>query len=113
MLTEKYFLLGKHLNHGLIKETDTFSSLRENHCSLPEYLKKAQEFDSVIPYLLALQPDHFPYKKLQVALENYIRNTKLVRDKVAVPSKKTDSLGAISSRKEGSGHTSILKRYPQ
>ena len=102
LLTEKYFLMGKHLNHGLIKETDTFSSLprKSFKVNLPEYLKKAQESDSVIPYLLALQPDHFPYKKLQTALERYVRNTKLVREKVAVPSKKTDSLGAISSARK-------------
>lgn len=99
LLTEKYFLMGKHLNYGLIKETDTFSSLprKSFKVDLPEYLKKAQEADSVIPYLLSLQPEHFPYKKLQAGLENYVRNTKLVRDKVAVPNKKTDSLGAISS----------------
>jgi len=99
LLTEKYFLLGKHLNVGLIKKTDTFSSLPRKSfaVNLPEYLKKAADADSVIPYLLALQPKHFPYRKLQKALENYVRNTNLVRDKVAVPSKKTDSLGAISA----------------
>lgn len=102
LLTEKYFLLGKHLNVGLIKKTDTFSSLPRKSfaVNLPEYLKKARDSDSVIPYLLALQPKHFPYRKLQKALENYVRNTNLVRDKVAVPNKKTDSLGAISASRK-------------
>jgi murein L,D-transpeptidase YcbB/YkuD len=102
LLTEKYFLFGKHLNVGLIKKIDTFSSLPRKSFSvnLPEYLKKAQDSDSVIPHLVRLQPQHFPYKELQKALEKYVLNTSLVRDKVAVPSRKTDSLGALSASRK-------------
>lgn len=96
LLTNSYFLYGKHLNYGITHQDSSllFSIIPRKKLALnmPVQLLKANKSDSVIEYLLALQPQHKEYKKLQKSLENYLANTSLSKEKINVDSFRKDSI---------------------
>ncbi len=102
LLTKNYFIFGKHLNYGLIESVDTLTILsrKEFVIEMPEYLLKAYKKDSIIYYLLALQPSQEGYKKLQKGMVKFLQSSTLSKESVKVDSYKLDSLKAIAQSKK-------------
>ena len=102
LLTNNYFIFGKHLNYGLIENVDTLTTLprKEFKINMLDYLLIAQKKDSVINYLLNLQPKHDSYRKLQTGLVKFIKASTLSQEKVKVESFKSDTLKAIVQAKK-------------
>ncbi len=93
-LTISYFNFGKHLNYGVIENIDSLTTLtrKEFNIDLPKYLDDSYKKDSVIYYLLKLQPQHEMYQNLQKGLEKYLQNSSLSKTKNKVIGFRIDSI---------------------
>ncbi len=102
ILTENYFIFGKHLNYGVIENVDSLTTLqrRQFTIDLPKYLEKSYQNDSVIPYLMDLQPSSIYYRNLQKGLANYLKNISLSKDKIYVENYKADSVKTYKQAKK-------------
>ncbi len=102
LLTKNYFILGKHLNYGLIENVDILTTLsrKEFVINMPDYLLMAYKKDSVIDYLLALQPSQDGYKKLQKGMVKFLQSSTLSKERAKVNTYKVDSLKAIAQSKK-------------
>ncbi len=102
LLTKNYFIFGKHLNYGLIENVDILTTLsrKEFVINMPDYLLMAYKKDSVIDYLLALQPSQDGYKKLQKGMVKFLQSSTLSKERVKVNTYKVDSLKAIAQSKK-------------
>lgn len=100
-LTKSYFNFGKHLNYGVIENIDSLTTLtrKEFNIDLPKYLNDSYKKDSVIFYLLDLQPKNEMYKKLQNGLEKHLQNTSLSKNKISVNGFRIDSLESYKQAK--------------
>lgn len=102
LLTKNYFVFGKHLNYGLIENVDTLTTLprKEFIIDMQDYLLKAYKKDSVIDFLLALQPSQDAYKKLQKGIVKFLKTSTLSKEKVKVQNYKLDSLKTLAQAKK-------------
>ncbi|MEN8186635.1 MAG: L,D-transpeptidase family protein [Bacteroidota bacterium] len=102
ILTQSYFIFGKHLNYGVIDSVELFSTIPRKPftVNLPDYLRKAYLKDSVIPYLLKLQPENIYYHKLQKSMANYLKSASFSKEKVRVDNYKIDSVKSYEQAKE-------------
>ena len=102
LLTKNYFIFGKHLNYGLIENVDILTTLsrKEFVINMPDYLLMAYKKDSVIDYLLALQPSQDGYKKLQKGMVKFLQSSTLSKERAKVNTYKVDSLKAIAQSKK-------------
>lgn len=102
LLTKNYFIFGKHLNYGLIENVDILTTLsrKEFVINMPDYLLMAYTKDSVIDYLLALQPSQDGYKKLQKGMVKFLQSSTLSKERAKVNTYKVDSLKAIAQSKK-------------
>jgi len=93
-LTKSYFKFGKHLNYGIIENIDSLTTLtrKEFTIDLPKYLEESYKKDSVINYLLKLQPQHEMYQSLQKGLETYLQNASFSKANNKVISFRIDSV---------------------
>jgi len=95
-LTTTYFLFGKHLNYGITPKDSTylFTDIprKKFNINMVQHLLKANKSDSVIIYLLSLQPPHKEYKNLQKGLKKHLVNNHLSKEKVKVDPFRKDSL---------------------
>ncbi|MEN8125545.1 MAG: L,D-transpeptidase family protein [Bacteroidota bacterium] len=110
LLTKNYFIFGKHLNFGLIENIDTLTALprKEFTIQMSNYLLTAFEKDSVIDYLLALQPSQEEYRNLQNGLVKFLERSSLSKEKVKVVSIKSDSLKALDQARKALVHHNFI-----
>ncbi len=89
-----YFKMGKDLNYGRIDSVEAFTRLprKEYKTNLLQYLQKAVRKDSLMEYLIGLQPSNPEYRKLQKALVQFLEHTELSDEKVKVDQFRTDSV---------------------
>ncbi len=93
-LSDNYMLFGKHLNFGKIENVDSLTTIERKlfTVDLPKYYASAIEKDSVIDYLLDLQPQHEGYKNTQNALQVFLKKASLSKKIIKVINYKEDSL---------------------
>ncbi len=101
LLTNSYFMYGKHLNYGILDSIDSITVLprKKFNIDMPRYAYRAYKNDSLIEKLLELQPDIPQYKTLQKGLTKYLENASLSTDNVLVSNFRTDSVKAIKQSK--------------
>ena len=70
LLTNSYFLFGKHLHYGVLDSIDSITVLprKKFRIDMPAYLKKATKKDSLLEKLFELQPKIEQYKKIAEGL---------------------------------------------
>ncbi len=101
-LSDNYMLFGKHLNFGKIENVDSLTTIERKlfTVDLPKYYASAVKKDSVFDYLFALQPRHEGYKKIQNALQVYLKQASLSKKIIKVIDYKEDSLKAYKQAKK-------------
>ena len=112
-LSDNYMLFGKHLNFGKIENVDSLTTIKRKlfTVDLPKYYASAFEKDSVIDYLLDLQPQHEGYKNTQNALRVFLKKASLSKKIIKVINYKEDSLKAYKQAKKSLvNHRYILKK---
>jgi len=102
LLSRNYMKFGKHLNVGILENVDTIVEIprKKFTVNLPSYINKAAQADSLIPYLLRLQPQHLDYKNLQRAMANYIKTASFSTENVPVVNFRVDSLKSVEAAKK-------------
>ncbi len=113
LLTNSYFLIGKDLNYGIVPRDSSLlvSQIQRKkfEINLPEHLLNSFKTDSVVHSLLALQPQHVEYKKLQNHLEKYLKTASLSKEKITVNHFREDSIKAFQQSKKALVLHSYLK----
>ncbi|MBL4593281.1 MAG: L,D-transpeptidase family protein [Flavobacteriales bacterium] len=104
LLTNAYFLIGKDLNYGIVHKDSAIlvSNIprKKFEIDLPKRLLNSFKTDSVTTKLLALQPQHIEYIKLQSHLEEYLKTASLSREKIQVNHFRKDSVQAYQQSKK-------------
>lgn len=94
LMTDAWFVFGKHLAEGRLDSIPEHNRLPRNRLLTGqiELLKNACKNNSQVKALLALQPQHPEYIKLQRALALYIKQYELTDSVITVTVSKTDSV---------------------
>lgn len=102
LLTNSYFLFGKHLHYGVLDSIDSITVLprKKFRIDMPTYLTKATKKDSLLEKLFELQPKIEQYKKLQKGLVNYMETSSMSTENIIVENFRLDSVKAISQSKK-------------
>lgn len=102
LLSYTYMLFGMQLNSGVLQAIDSFTILpkKKFKLDLPNYLLNAHNEDSVMPKLLALQPQQQQYKYLQKGMLKFLKSSSLSTRNVNVINFREDSLKSIQLAKE-------------
>ncbi len=97
LLTNSYFMFGKHLHYGVLDSIDSITVLprKKFNINMPKYTITAYKNDSLIEKLLELQPDILQYKTLQKGLARYLENASLSTNTIQVKNFREDSVNAI------------------
>ncbi|MCK0132456.1 L,D-transpeptidase family protein [Flavobacteriaceae bacterium F08102] len=102
LLSKNYMKFGRHLNVGILEGVDTIAEIPRKPFAIdmPSYVNNAAEKDSLLPYLLNLQPRQGPYKKLQKAAARYVRTASFSAEQVEVVNYRIDSLKSVALAKK-------------
>ncbi len=108
-LSLSYFQMSKDLNYGRIDSVQKFTRLprKKFTVDLLKYVQDAIKNDSLLEYLVDLQPKQIEYKKLRKALVKYLENTILSEEKVKVDPYHTDSIRSYDQ----AGKALLLHQY--
>jgi len=113
LMSDSFMFFGKHLNYGKIHNIDSLSLLERKRFELdvPTTFVNTIKSENVSHYLSEVQPKQQEYRRLQKALQNYVRKSNLSKEKVAVFNFRDDSVKAYSQAKKALIiHQYILKK---
>jgi murein L,D-transpeptidase YcbB/YkuD len=104
LLTNSYFLFGKHLNYGIVAKDSAklISEIprKEFTINLTEQLLNSYKTDSLVKILLSVQPQHQEYIKLQKQLTKYLKTASLSNESIRVKNYRLDSIKAYQQSKK-------------